>query len=96
MNKEDVIKTISKKLSFLQQQYNVKKLGVFGSVARGEEKQGSDIDVLVGFNSSVGFFDFIRLENFLSEMLKQKVDLVTKNALKSVIKKQIIKETLYV
>jgi len=96
MNKDEVIKEIGKKLPFLKEKYHVKNLGVFGSVARGEEKKDSDIDMLVEFNSPVGFVEFIKLEYFLSDTLKQKVDLITKNALKRVIKDQIIKETLYV
>lgn len=96
MNKEQIIKQIKEKLPFLKQKYNVERLGVFGSIARDEQTDKSDVDMLVEFSSPIGFFDFIRLENFLSETLKQKVDLVTKNTLKQVIKEDIIKETLYV
>jgi uncharacterized protein len=96
MNKDEVIKEIGRTLPFLKEKYHVKNLGVFGSVARGEEKQDSDIDMLVEFNSPVGFVDFIKLEHFLSDTLKQKVDLITKNALKPIIKQEIIKDKLYI
>ncbi len=96
MNKQEIILKLQNNLPFLKQNYHVARLGIFGSVARDERTEKSDVDMLVEFNSPVGFFDFIRLENFLSEILKQKVDLVTKNALKPVIKDEIIKETLYV
>lgn len=60
------------------------------------KKKGSDVDMLVGFKSPIGFFDFIRLENFLAETLNHKVDLVSKKALKSAIKDEVLRETLYV
>ena len=95
MNKE-IKEKINNQFSFLRDKYHVRKMGVFGSFARGEEKKGSDIDILVEFNVPVGFFDFIKLENFLSKILRRKVDLVSKKALKSTIKKDILKEVQYV
>ena len=74
----------------------MKEIGVFGSVARGDETEKSDIDILVSFNMPIGFFDFIRLEDFLSKLLGAKVDLVCKRALKPVIKDDILKEVIYV
>ena len=96
MNKENIRTKVRNQLPYLKQKYNVKRLGIFGSVVRDEQKQGSDIDILVEFTSPIGFFDFIRLENFLAKTLNQKVDLVTKKALKPVIKNDILRETLYV
>lgn len=96
MNKEEIRKTISSQLPFLKQKYNVKRLGIFGSVVRDQQRIGSDVDMLVEFVSPVGFFDFIRLESFLAETLNQKVDLVSKKALKSSIKDDILKEAIYV
>lgn len=96
MNKDEIRKKINGQLSFLRQKYKVKKLGIFGSVVRDEQRKGSDVDMLVEFTSPIGLFDFIRLENFLKKILNQKVDLVSKKALKSTIKDIILKETLYV
>lgn len=96
MNKEEIRKKIRSQLPLLRQKYNVKRLGIFGSAVRGEQKKESDIDILVEFTSPIGFFDFIRLEDFLANTLDQKVDLVTKKALKRAIKDDVLKETLYV
>jgi predicted nucleotidyltransferase len=96
MKKEEIRKKINSQLPFLRKRYNVKSLGIFGSVVRNEQKKGSDIDMLVEFASPIGFFDFVRLENFLADALNQKVDLVSKKALKRAIKAQVLKETLYV
>lgn len=95
-NKEQIKKVIKEKLPFLKKKYHVKRLGVFGSFARDDQTPGSDIDIIVEFESSIGFFDFIRLENFLSEILGKQVDLITEKALKPVIKEDVLKETIYV
>lgn len=84
------------KMPFLRENFKVKKLGIFGSVVRDQQKKGSDVDMLVEFESPIGFFDFIRLENLLTDTLRQQVDLVTTKALKSSIKDEILRETLYV
>ena len=96
MNKEEILKKIKERLPVLKEQYHVKEIGIFGSATKGEETENSDIDILVEFSIPIGFFNFIRLENFLSEILGKKVDLVTKKAIKPVIKEEILKETVYV
>lgn len=60
----------------LKEKYTVKSLAIFGSFARGEQKEESDIDILVEFNKPIGLA-FIELGDFLSEVLGVKVDLVT-------------------
>ena len=80
----------------LEQQYNVKALGIFGSYAKGNSRKNSDIDILVEFSQTPDFFKFLRLERFLGELLGVKVDLVTRKALKPAIKKTIINEAIFV
>ena len=77
--------------------FGVKKIGIFGSFAKGKQTKKSDIDILVEFNKSepVGFFKFIRLEDKLSRKLRRKVDLVTKKALKPAMKQQVLKDVIY-
>jgi predicted nucleotidyltransferase len=96
MDKQNIKKKIKNQLPLLKEKYCVKRLGIFGSVVRNQQKKGSDVDVLVEFSSPIGFFDFIRLENFLAKTLDQKVDLVSKKALKPAIRDEILRETLYV
>lgn len=74
----------------------LRDLEFFGSVARGDSGDDSDIDMLVEFKSPVGFFDFIRLENYLTKSLGRKVDLVTKKALKPLIRDDILNDVIYV
>ena len=94
------VKAIRHELSIhkaeLKARFKVKTIGVFGSYARGEQKQNSDVDVLVEFEQPVGLFEFMALENFLSDLLGIKVDLVSKKALKPHIGKQILQEVIMI
>lgn len=86
---------LNRRFHSLQRKYGVKKIGIFGSFARGEEKRNSDIDVLVEFSKPLDFFEFLEVEEYLSKILGKKVDLVTYHALKPVIKQDILNEVVY-
>lgn len=79
----------------MREKFKVKRIGIFGSYVRGEEKKGSDIDILVEFVEAPGFFEFIELEDYLSKTLETKVDLVMKDALKPFLAKYILNEVVY-
>jgi predicted nucleotidyltransferase len=74
--------------------FNPIKIGIFGSFARGENKEGSDIDILVEFKEVPSLLTLIKLENDLSEILRVKVDLLTTGALKNKRIKKSIKKDL--
>lgn len=93
---EQIKKILKKNKPTLIQDFKVKGLGIFGSYVRGEQKKGSDVDILVEFSRTPGFFDYLRTEDYLSQMLKKRVDLVMKGALKSAIGKRIMREVVYV
>jgi len=76
----------------LREQHHVRTLEVFGSFVRGEEKRGSDLDLLVTFDETPTLFSFVALENQLSDILGVKVDLVMKDSLKPFIGKFILEE----
>lgn len=91
------IKTlINKNSNYLRNTYKVKKIGVFGSMARNEGIKTSDVDILVEFYRPISMFKFIDLEEYLSKVIGTKVDLVTKRALKPAIKDDILREVVYV
>jgi predicted nucleotidyltransferase len=98
MTKSQDIKSELQKLKpILKERYQVETIGFFGSYARLEQNKKSDVDILVEFTepNNIDLFDFIELEEFLSNQLGIKVDLATKKALKPLIKDQILKETIY-
>ena len=88
----DRIKEIPKKHEKeLKEKYEIKDIGIFGSYLRGEAKEESDLDILVEFEKPIGFFKFLELEEYLSNLIGIKVDLVSKKALKPHIGKYILK-----
>lgn len=93
---KEIKKILKKNRKLLEEKYKVKKIGVFGSYIRKEANKKSDIDILVEFFETPDLFKFIELENFLRKLLKIKVDLATKEALKPLIKKEILRETIYI
>lgn len=93
--KEEILKLLKQELPYLKQKFKVKTMGIFGSYAREEQTEKSDIDILVDFDAPVGFFKFMELEDYLSVKLGAKVDLVTPDALKPLIKPHIIQEAAY-
>ena len=80
---------------FLQEQYQVKELGIFGSYIRQEQTATSDVDLLVEFSETPSLLKFINLENYLSDHLGVKVDLVHKCSLKPRIGERILVEVIY-
>ncbi len=93
---EEIKKALKKSKSILQRDFKVSKIGIFGSYVRGEQKRGSDVDILVEFSQLPGLFDFMKVENDLSRILKKRVDLVMKGSLKPTIGKHIMREVVYI
>ncbi|MEW6619664.1 MAG: nucleotidyltransferase family protein [bacterium] len=81
----------------LKKRYNVNQIGMFGSYVRGENQKKSDLDILVDFDddAKIGLLRFINLENYLSDLLRIKVDLVMRSSLKPKIGKHILEEVVY-
>lgn len=67
------IQLINQNLDILKENYNVKKIGIFGSFAKGKQTKKSDIDIVVEFKKPIGFFQFIKLEDFYSKIKKLKI-----------------------
>jgi uncharacterized protein len=94
MNRAQIIQRLSEhKREF--DAFGVRSLSLFGSVARGEERPGSDIDILVEFERVGGLFEFVRLKNYLEKTLGQPVDLVTPEALKPQLRERILRESVH-
>ncbi len=85
---------LSKQLPTLSRRYQVKSLSVFGSYVRREQSDESDLDVLVEYRDIPGLIRYIELENYLSDLLKVKEDLVMKNSLKPGTAERIMTEEI--
>lgn len=73
---------------------SVTRAGIFGSYARGEQKENSDIDILIAIPLSINLLDFIGLKQELEDVLGKKVDLVEYDTIKPLIKKRVLKEEI--
>lgn len=85
MVKKDIERILKRNLSVLEKEYGVKALYLFGSYARNTETKNSDIDLLVELNEGIDLFTFIALKEYLQSLLKKKIDLVTRDAIRSVM-----------
>lgn len=94
MKREEIEKILKDQKDFLFREYFVGKIGLFGSYARKEQTEASDIDILVEFTRPVGF-EFIELKDYLEALFNKSVDLVTANALKPRMKQEILNEVQY-
>lgn len=96
MKQEEVLRQLRSNRDRLQA-FPIKRLAVFGSVARDKARDSSDIDILVEFepDARVGLFAFVRLQRTLGEILGHPVDLVTPDALRQEMRTQILQEAVY-
>jgi predicted nucleotidyltransferase len=92
---DNIKKTLQNNKLILVKKYGIKDLAIFGSYARNEQHPESDIDILVDFKNSVGI-EFIDLADELEQLLKLKVDLVSKKGLKKEYFISIMSELQYV
>lgn len=81
--------------SALQARYSISRLGIFGSYVRGEQKNESDLDILIDYEEPPTLFTLIELENQLTDLLGIKVDLVTQRGIKPQLKNYILDEVEY-
>ena len=95
MKQQQVLQRLVKDQKALRQ-YGVESLSLFGSVAREEAKETSDVDLLVTFDKPLGLFEFIDLKYHLQDLLGTRVDLVTKKGLHPQLRQKILKESIHV
>jgi len=93
---EEIRMILEKHKSIVEKRFKVKEIGIFGSYVKGEQRDNSDIDILVEFYEPIGFFAFLDLEEYLTGLFNTKVDLVSKKALKPRIGKYILQEMISV
>lgn len=90
----EVLEVLRSLKAELRERYHVESIALFGSYAREEQGEGSDIDVLVEFGSGADLFDFIGLSQYLEEKLGTGVDVVPEAALRPEIRSQVTRGLL--
>jgi len=96
MNRDQVLSLLNQHREDIQQRFAIKHLALFGSAARDEMHEGSDVDVLVEFEGPATFDGYMGLKSFLEGLLKVKVDLVTNNGLKPRARPYVEKDLIHV
>jgi predicted nucleotidyltransferase len=97
-NRAEVLELLLKQKSLLEQQYYVKRLGVFGSFARDEANENSDLDLLVEFDAPIPVYieNKVALGEYLENLFQRHVDMANPNSLNAFYKDRIIKQAIYV
>ena len=93
---QDIKRVLKSHKEELRSKYGVKEMGIFGSYVKEEQKETSDVDILVEFEKPLGLLEFVGLKNHLSDLLGVNVDLVMRKALKPTIGKRVLGEVVYV
>jgi hypothetical protein len=96
VKRDEALRILREQQANLHEQYGVKSLALFGSVARNEALPNSDVDLLVEFEQPIGLFDFIGLQQHLESLLGCKVDLGTLRSLKPYLKERVLGDAIYV
>lgn len=91
---EEIIEAIKKRKKVLEEKYKIKEIGIFGSYARGEQTEKSDVDILVDFYELPDVFNLLKLERSLRGTLKCKVDVVRKQAIRKELRDRIFSEAI--
>ncbi|MHA1353292.1 MAG: nucleotidyltransferase family protein [Candidatus Heimdallarchaeaceae archaeon] len=91
---DEITRELEKIKEEISTQFKAEIIGLFGSYVRGEQKEGSDLDILVRFNEGASLFDYIGLADFLEEKLQLKVDVVSERAVRPELRDQILKEVI--
>jgi uncharacterized protein len=89
----DILRALREARTLLET-FGVAKVSLFGSFARDEANESSDVDLLVEFQRPIGLFEFARLQRALSERIGRSVELVTPAALKPQLRQRILQEAV--
>lgn len=95
MSRNDILNRLRELKPFLNREYSVKEIGLFGSFASDSAREDSDIDLLIELEKPIGW-KFFSLEIYLEQIFGRKIDLVTKNALRENLKEDILNKVNYV
>ena len=92
-----IIQFLQENRELFYRQYRVSKIGIFGSFARQQADETSDIDVLIEFDQNQNLFETkLQIKNMMEERFHRSIDICREKYLKPSVKEQVLKETIYV
>ncbi|MCL0077705.1 nucleotidyltransferase family protein [Peptococcaceae bacterium] len=92
----EIKEIINQRRKELEEKYKVKSIAIFGSYVRGEQIEDSDIDILVEFKEPVSLLHIVSVENYLSDILGIKVDVIPKKNIREELREIILSEAIQV
>ena len=95
MNRQAILDRLNAEAPGLKARYGVKALAVFGSMARGDDHEGSDVDILVTFDGPATFDNFFDLKFRLEDLFGRRVDLLTPKCLSPSMRAEIDREAIH-
>ncbi len=95
-SRDEILETLTRLNSELRKTFRVRRIGLFGSFARQEQRPDSDIDLLVDFSEDADLFDLVELKYFLEEHLDHRVDIVPERALRDELRQSVNADVCYV
>lgn len=93
---EQIKQKIGDRKNYLRESFGVEEIGIFGSFARNEATKDSDLDMLVTLKEPIGYFRFFELEKYIKSIIGRNIDLATKEAIKPVIRQNIMKDLVLI
>jgi len=96
MDRQETIERVGSVAAELRRRFGIAELALFGSVARGDAGEASDVDFLVEFQGRADFDRYMDLKFFLEDLLGRRVDLVTRKALKPRLRPSVDAEAVRV
>ena len=91
---EEIKVIIAKHEDEIKGKYGLKEIGIFGSYVKGKQEETSDVDILVEFEKPVSLLQIVSLENYLSDIVGIKVDVVPKKNIRAELKESILKKAV--
>jgi predicted nucleotidyltransferase len=96
MDRDEVLRRLRGIRATLREQYGVQSLTLFGSIARGEGRPDSDVDLVVEFARPTGYFGLVALQLYLQTVLGRDVDLGTPGSLRPALWERVRREAIHV
>lgn len=96
MTRQDILQILKESKQEIKKKYKAELKGFFGSYARGQQKPGSDVDVLVSWDNNADLFDLVGLGLYLEQKLALKADIVPERYLRRELTEKIMKDLIAV
>jgi predicted nucleotidyltransferase len=95
-NLEEIKEILGQVKSLVKEKYYLSELGIFGDYVKGEVQENSEVNILIDYTEPPSLLDLVDLEYYLSDLLKVKADVISKNGLKGRRRERILSEVIYV